>query len=74
MLPLEIKSRHEVAPDVAKLEGLAPSSSKVGEEKTAALIGDGYPANPHISSTTLRNICLIRDTILDFTRPSTQVD
>jgi hypothetical protein len=47
---------------------LAPSNSNVGEEKTAALSGDEYPANPHITSTTLSAIRVIRETILDFTR------
>jgi hypothetical protein len=38
-VPLETKSRQLVAPDVAKLDGLLPSSSKVGEDETAAFAG-----------------------------------
>jgi hypothetical protein len=41
ILPFEMRSRQEVAPDVARLEGLAPSNSKVGEDETAAIDEDG---------------------------------
>ena len=68
ILPFEIRSRQTVAPEVARLDGLAPSNSKVGEEKTAALSGDEYPAYPDITSTTLSAIRVIRETILDFSR------
>jgi hypothetical protein len=41
ILPFEIRSRQTVAPDVARLDGLAPSSSKVGDDETAAIDEEG---------------------------------
>jgi hypothetical protein len=62
-VPLETKSRQLVAPVVAKLDGLLASSSKVGEEETAALTGTRFPEKPKASTSALSTSLIFRDFI-----------
>ena len=63
MVPLETKSRHALAPDVAKLDALLPSNSNVGEDVTAALVGAEFPTIPSVTTSAPINRRVMLDLI-----------
>ena len=70
IVPLETKSRHADAPDVAKLDALLPSNSNIGEDVTAAVAGELFPDIPIVITITPINRRVIWDFIdKDYLRP-----